>query len=142
LEPRRDILVDAAGRVERCAQLQPKQPGLRMHELVAVGTVDRIGPGRAMSVAVVGESIAVFNVDGKLYALDDACILCGTSLAIGLIDCLSVLCAGCDWRYDVTSGCVHGIPGLRIDTFAVAVVDEHVMIDAMPMPHVTHPAHR
>ena len=113
-----------------------------MHELVAVATVDSIGPGRAMSVTVAGGSIALFNVDGHLYALDDACILCGTSLALGLIDGLSVLCAGCDWRYDVTNGCVHGIPGLRIDTFSVTVADAHVMLDAMPMPHVTHPAHR
>ena len=106
-----------------------------MHELVAVATVDRIAPGRAMSVVVAGEAIAVFNVAGRLYALDDACILCGTSLAIGSIDGTSVLCAGCDWSYDITSGCVHGIPGLRSDTFTVAVIDTRVMVDAMPMPH-------
>jgi nitrite reductase/ring-hydroxylating ferredoxin subunit len=113
-----------------------------MHELVAVASVDCIGPGRAMSVAVAGIPVAVLNVDGHLYALDDSCILCGTSLAIGLIEGLSILCAGCGWRYDVTSGSVHGIPGLRLDTYAVVVVDAHVMIDAMPMPEITHSAHR
>lgn len=107
-----------------------------MHELVAVATVDRVAPGRATSVMVAGEAVAVFNVDGRLYALDDACILCGNSLALGRIDGMSVACAGCDWRYDVASGRVHGIPGLRSDTFEVAVVDAHVMIDAMPMRHV------
>jgi nitrite reductase/ring-hydroxylating ferredoxin subunit len=106
-----------------------------MHRLVAVATVDRIAPGRALSTAVAGEAIAVFNVAGHLYAIDDACILCGTSLATGLIDGTSVVCGGCDWRYDLTSGCVHGIPGLRSETFEVAVVDAHVMVDAMPMPH-------
>ena len=88
-----------------------------------------------MSVMVAGEAVAVFNVDGHLYALDDACILCGSSLAIGLVEGTSVICAGCDWRYDITSGCVHGIPGLRSDTFEVEVVDAHVMVDAVPMPY-------
>jgi nitrite reductase/ring-hydroxylating ferredoxin subunit len=108
---------------------------MRMHELVAVATVDRIAPGGAMSVKVAGEAIAVFNIAGRLYALDDSCILCGSSLAMGRIDGMTVDCAGCDWSYDLATGCVHGIPGLRSDTFEVAVVDADVMIDAMPMPH-------
>ena len=106
-----------------------------MHELVDVATVDRIAPGSAMSVTVAGETIALFNVGGRLFALDDACIRCGSSLAIGFVDGTSVVCAGCDWRYDVASGCVDGIPGLRSDTFEVAVVDARVMVDAVPMPH-------
>jgi nitrite reductase/ring-hydroxylating ferredoxin subunit len=106
-----------------------------MHRLVAVAMVDHIAPGKALSTVIAGETIAVFNVAGRLYAIDDACILCGTSLAGGLIDGTSVVCASCDWRYDLASGCVHGIPGLRSETFEVAVVDAHVMVDAMPMPH-------
>ena len=104
---------------ERCRNSRAGLPGIR----------------GALSVVVAGESVALFNIDGRLFALDDACILCGTSLAIGLIDGTSVLCAGCHWRYDVANGGVHGIPGLRSDTFEVAVVDAHVMVDAMPMPH-------
>ncbi len=105
-----------------------------MHELVDVATVDRIAPGSTMAVAVAGETIALFNIGGHLFALDDACIRCGSSLAIGFVEGTSVICAGCDWRYDVTSGCVDGIPGLRSDTFEVEVVDAHVMVDAVPMP--------
>jgi nitrite reductase (NADH) small subunit len=108
---------------------------MRMHELVDVATIDRIAPGRAMSVVVAGEAVAVFNIDGHLYALDDACISCGTSLAIGLIEGTGVVCGGCDWRYDITSGCVDGIPGLRSDTFEVEVIDAHVMVDMVPMAH-------
>ena len=107
-----------------------------MHELVDVAPVDRISPGSALAVAIAGEKIAVFNVDGRLFALDDACIRCGSSLAIGLIDGSSVECCGCGWRYDVRNGTVHGIPGLQCDTFEVAIVGTHVMIDAVPIPHV------
>ena len=108
---------------------------MRMHELVDVATVDRIAPGSAVSVIVAGETIALFNIGGHLFALDDACIRCGSSLAIGVVDGTSVVCASCDWRYDVASGCVDGIPGLRSDTFEVEVVDTHVMVGAVAMPH-------
>ena len=107
-----------------------------MHELVDVASVDRIRPGSALAVAIAGEKIAVFNVDGRLFALDDACIRCGSSLAIGLIAGTSVECSGCGWHYDVTNGAVEGIPGLQCDTFEVAIVDTHVLIDAAPIPHV------
>ena len=89
-----------------------------------------------MSVVVAGQAIAVFNVAGHLYALDDACIRCGSSLAIGRVNGMTVVCCGCRWRYDVRSGSVRGIPGLQIDTFNVAIVDTHVMIDAVPIPNV------
>ena len=107
-----------------------------MHELVDVASVDRISPGSALAVAIAGEAIALFNVDGRLFALGDACIRCGSSLAVGLIDGTSVECCGCGWRYDVTNGFVEGIRGLQCDTFEVAIVDTHVMIDAAPISHV------
>ena len=106
-----------------------------MHELVDVASVDRISPGSALVVAIAGETIALFNVDGRLFALDDACIRCGSSLALGVLVSTSVECCGCGWRYDVTNGFVLGIPGLRHDTFEVAIVDAHVMIDAVAIPH-------
>lgn len=106
-----------------------------MQELVDIASVDRISPGSALAVTIAGETIALFNVDGRLFALDDACIRCGSSLAIGVLDGVTVECCGCGWRYDVTSGCVQGIPGLHSDMFEVAIVDAHVMIDAVPIPH-------
>lgn len=106
-----------------------------MHQLVEIASVDRIAPGTALAVAVAGETIALFNIEGRVFALCDACIRCGSSLAIGSVDGTSVACIGCGWRYDITSGFVLGIPGLRNDTFDVTVVDAHVMIDAVPTPH-------
>ena len=39
---------------------------------------------------IAGETIALFNVDGRLFALDDACIRCGSSLALGVLVSTSV----------------------------------------------------
>jgi len=63
--------------------------------------------------------IALFRVDGDVFAVDDPCARCSESLARGALDDHDVVCAGCGWRYDVVTGCTRGVPRLRLDTFAV-----------------------
>jgi nitrite reductase/ring-hydroxylating ferredoxin subunit len=79
-------------------------------------------------VSVNGTAIAVFNIDGSLFAVDDSCVRCGSSLAAGLLSGSQITCSKCDWRYDVTNGRVNGIPALRIDTFEVRTVGARVMV--------------
>ncbi len=99
-----------------------------MTDFVEVSRLERIGPG--CGIVVTGEhgAIALFNSDGRIFAVDDACVRCGSSLAAGTLIETQVRCSGCDWRYDIMTGCVNGIPALKIDTFAVRVVDSRVMI--------------
>ena len=72
-----------------------------------------------LGVHVNERPIAPFQVDGEVFAVDDGCARCGASLAAGTLDGCDVECAGCGWHYDVVTGCVRGVPRLRIDTFAV-----------------------
>jgi nitrite reductase/ring-hydroxylating ferredoxin subunit len=99
-----------------------------MTDFVEVSCLDRIAPGAATVVAGADGPIALFNVDGRVFAVDDSCVRCGSSLAAGALDGNHVSCPGCDWRYDVATGCVNGIPALQIDTFEVRVVDSRVMV--------------
>lgn len=93
-----------------------------------IARLDQIAPGTATAVSTYDGKVAVFNRDGSLTALDDSCLRCGRSLAAGTLEDDTVRCSGCDWRYDVTNGCVNGIPALRTETFAVTVVDGDVML--------------
>jgi 3-phenylpropionate/trans-cinnamate dioxygenase ferredoxin subunit len=99
-----------------------------MQTFVDVETIGGLAPGSAMAVTASTATIALFNVDGHLYALDDSCVRCGSSLAAGRLDGTTVTCSGCDWEYDVTTGCVCGVPALQIDTFDVTVADSRVTI--------------
>lgn len=81
-----------------------------------------------MSVAIGDMAIALFNVDGAIYAIDDACLHAGGSLGSGELDGSIVRCGGHGWKYDVTTGCVIGIPELRVATRAVRVVDGRIMV--------------
>ena len=44
-----------------------------MGEFVKVASVSEIAPGRARLVNLKGKAIALFNIEGSFFALDDAC---------------------------------------------------------------------
>jgi nitrite reductase/ring-hydroxylating ferredoxin subunit len=75
-------------------------------------------------------AVALFDVNGRLYAVEDACMRCGSSIAAGLLAGAEITCNGCSWRYDVTTGCVKGVPALRVNVFEVKTVGARVMVAA------------
>jgi nitrite reductase/ring-hydroxylating ferredoxin subunit len=55
-----------------------------MPEFVTVATVEEIPPGTGRTVEVQGVWIALFNVDGSFYAIDNTCPHAGGPLGEGL----------------------------------------------------------
>ena len=51
-----------------------------MADFVAVATLDQLAPGHGMTVTVHGVPVALFNVEGTVYAIDDPCRHAGVSL--------------------------------------------------------------
>ena len=51
-----------------------------------------------------GEKIAVFNVSGAFYAIDDTCAHRGGPLGEGILQGNIVVCPWHQWSYDVTNG--------------------------------------
>ena len=96
--------------------------------LVKVARFDQIVPGRGTAVQLEGHPVALFNVDGRVRAIDDTCARCGASLASGALTGTDLRCPECGWHYDVDTGCVAGVPGLRIDTFAASVEGADVLL--------------
>lgn len=99
-----------------------------MTAFVGVAWLEQLPPGRAMTVAVGDQRIALFNVDGTVHALDDACLHDGASLGAGELEGRIVRCCGHGWCYDVTTGQVIGVPGLAAGTRAVRVEHGRVMV--------------
>jgi nitrite reductase/ring-hydroxylating ferredoxin subunit len=108
-----------------------------MNVFVDVASVDQIAPGTAFVVTVAADRIALFNMDGHLYAVEDSCARCGSSLAAGTLDGTLVSCT-CGWKYEVTTGCVNGIPALQVDTFEVKIDRSRVMLEARCVPRARH----
>ena len=105
---------------------------LREPHFVEVGPADMLTPGTPIWFTIDDTAVAVCKIDGQIFAIDDFCIRCGSSLATGTLVDRAVRCSSCDWQYDVATGCVKGVPALRTETFAVKVVDARVLIGTTP----------
>ncbi len=54
-----------------------------MTEFIVAARLDQVPPGSGMSFTVADKQIAIFNVDGTVYAMDDSCLHKGASLGAG-----------------------------------------------------------
>jgi nitrite reductase/ring-hydroxylating ferredoxin subunit len=78
-----------------------------------------LAPGARLLVETVSGPIAIFEVDGTVHAIEDGCLRCGSSLSTGMLAGAVVTCRTCGWQYDVASGCLVGLPALRVPTCKV-----------------------
>jgi nitrite reductase/ring-hydroxylating ferredoxin subunit len=99
-----------------------------MAEFVEVASLEQIAPGRSLVVNVAGKSVALFNVEGQIYAIDDSCMHQGASLGAGKIDGKIVTCRAHGLKYDVTTGFVGGSPGYGVASHAVQVVGGKIAV--------------
>lgn len=81
-----------------------------MAEYVKVSKVNDLSPGNAKLVEVEGKKIALFNVEGSFYAIDDTCSHRGGPLSEGTLEGNQVTCPWHGASFDVTSGAVVSPP--------------------------------
>jgi len=93
-----------------------------------VARVEGIPTGKGTVFTVADKRLAIFNVDGIFYAIDDSCLNQGSSLGTSKLDGKIVTCRGHGWRYDVTTGSTVHVPGYGVATYPVKVVDGKIMV--------------
>jgi nitrite reductase/ring-hydroxylating ferredoxin subunit len=81
-----------------------------MAGFVKVARTDEIAPGQAKMIELGGKKIAIFNVEGSFYAIDDTCTHRGGPLSEGSLDRKEVTCPWHGARFDVMTGEVLGPP--------------------------------
>jgi nitrite reductase (NADH) small subunit/3-phenylpropionate/trans-cinnamate dioxygenase ferredoxin subunit len=97
---------------------------------VKVATVAEVPPGTGKQAKVGDKTLALFNVNGSFYAIDDTCPHRGASLAEGTLEGHEVVCPWHAAVFDVTSG-AHLSPPARSDVacYKVQVVGDEVQVD-------------
>lgn len=88
---------------------------LSKYEFVQVIEAKEVPPGERVSLELDGEPIAVFNVDGKYYAIGDVCTHDGGPLGDGELDGYQVICPRHGARFDLRTGKALTLPAF-IDT--------------------------
>lgn len=96
--------------------------------LIKVAQVADVPPGTAIVVRAEGRALALFNVDGRFYALDNACPHRGGPLGEGDIAGTVVTCPWHAWSWDVTSGANVNNPAVRVTCHVVTVNDGSVLV--------------
>lgn len=80
-----------------------------------LGPASEIPTGKAKKYSVNGTDIAVFNINGKFYAINHKCTHHGGPLAEGKIDGTTVTCPWHGSTFDVTSGKVLHGPAVKAE---------------------------
>ena len=73
--------------------------------------------------------VALFNVDGTLYALDGICPHQGGPLGKGRVEGGIVTCPWHGWQFDVRNGEHQANPSLRHATLPVKVQGDNIYVD-------------
>ena len=77
---------------------------------VKVSTIGEIAEGKAGLVEAAGKKIALFNLDGHFYAIDNNCTHQGGPLAEGEVEGETVICPWHGAVFKITTGEVVDLP--------------------------------
>jgi nitrite reductase/ring-hydroxylating ferredoxin subunit len=95
-----------------------------------VATVQEVPAGTARQVVVNGKTLALVNVDGTYYAIDDTCPHRGAPLSEGDVEGQELTCPWHGARFDVTTGSHLCPPAPRgVTAYKVQVVGDEVQVD-------------
>ncbi len=100
-----------------------------MGSQIKVGQIGDVPRGEGRIVEAGGRTLALFNVDGRLYAIDNACPHRGGPLGEGDLTGSVIMCPWHAWRWDVTTGANANNPAVKVSCFAVTVRDGDVLVD-------------
>jgi len=100
-----------------------------MSDWINVVMAEEIEPGGHTVVEVEDAMIAIFNLDGDFYAIEDICTHDGSEIASGCIVDGSIECPRHGARFDIKTGEVTAPPAYEpVETFPVQVVDGVVQV--------------
>ncbi|MEK1834364.1 MAG: Rieske 2Fe-2S domain-containing protein [Pseudomonas sp.] len=97
---------------------------------VPAGKLPQAG-GRAL-FEFDGKSLALFNVEGDLFAIDDSCPHQGASLCGGRLEGGVIQCCAHGLRFDLRSGYLLNSTQLKVANYPVEIIDGQVFIVIVP----------
>ena len=101
------------------------------NEFTKVADAKDLPPGESLCVEFGGEKVAVFNVDGTLYAISDACTHVGGPMSMGFVSGTEVTCPLHGATFDLTTGAPTGVPmGTALKCYRVRTEGGEIQLGA------------
>ena len=88
-----------------------------------------VPPGTVRELQIDGKTVALANVGGKFYALENTCLHRGGPLGQGVLEGSRVTCPWHGWEYDVTTGKVGMNPAVGVACYKVEVRGDDLFVD-------------
>jgi nitrite reductase (NADH) small subunit len=88
-----------------------------------------IAPGTIKEFQVEGKPVAVANVDGKFYAINNTCLHRGGPLGQGPLEGKIVTCPWHGWEYDVTTGKISQNPAVGVNSYPIEIRGDEIFIN-------------
>ena len=104
-----------------------------MAEFHKMAKADEVAPGEVKQYQVEGRPVALCNVDGELYALEDICTHAFAYLSEGGLEGGQIRCPLHGAMFDVKSGEAKSLPAVKaVPTHEVKVEDGQVYVALNP----------
>jgi nitrite reductase (NADH) small subunit len=100
-----------------------------MGQWAKIADVSDCPPGTAREIVVGERVVALFNIEGTLYALDGVCPHQGGPLAEGEVTGCVVTCPWHGWQFDVRTGQHQFSATIRQPTLSVRIEGNAVMVE-------------
>lgn len=99
-----------------------------MAEFLKVASLSDLAKGTCKTVQAGDKAIALFNVDGTVYALDNTCLHQGGPLGEGILEGDVVTCPWHMWEYNVRTGEKVGVSSMKVATYPVQVEGNDIKV--------------
>ncbi len=104
-----------------------------MPELHKMAKTGEVSPGEVKQYQVEGRPVALCNVDGELYALEDICTHAFAYLSEGGLENEQIKCPLHGAKFDVKTGEAKSLPAVKaVPTHEVKVEDGYVYVALNP----------
>ena len=100
-----------------------------MAHWIQIARLDECPAGTALERVAEERMIALYNVEGAIYALDGVCPHQGGPLGKGALSGCIVTCPWHGWQFDVRSGQHQLNPRNLQPRFAVRVEEDWILVD-------------
>jgi nitrite reductase (NADH) small subunit len=99
-----------------------------MPDFVKVASLSELPAGSARTVEVAGQSIALYNVSGRIHATANVCPHRGGPLGEGVLGGEVITCPWHAFEYEVTTGRCLTNPNLQIACYPVKMEGQDILV--------------
>jgi nitrite reductase (NADH) small subunit/3-phenylpropionate/trans-cinnamate dioxygenase ferredoxin subunit len=103
---------------------------------ITIAKIEDLPPGTCKSIETQNFGIALFNLNGHIYALDNTCPHAGGPLGEGTIEGEHVACPWHGWKFHIPTGVCqkNPTPSLNVACYEVRIMKDSIQISLPSEP--------